>query len=128
VNERTWIVPEDRKPLTRKQVVELFLRQDGLCPICGQKLQTKGHTPVEFIDEHMTPLWRNGSNELRNRSLVCKPCAKSKTSEESTDRAKGYRVRDKHIKAPVKKQSRQSPYRKKMDGTVVWRETGEPVR
>jgi hypothetical protein len=34
-------------------------------------------------------------------------------------------VRGKHFPKGAKQNS---PYRKKMDGTVVWRETGEPVR
>jgi hypothetical protein len=134
--DRKWFIPERRKALTRKEYVTLFMEQDGRCPVCGQKLETKGGTEIELEpddpsfnvrDEHVDPLWRGGTNDLRNRQLWCLPCAKPKDAEEATQRAKGYRVRDKHIKAPVKKQSRQSPYRKKMDGTVVWRETGEPV-
>ena len=122
---QTWTRPEDRRPLTRKQVAELFLAQDGKCPLCKQKLQTKGHVPVDFIDEHLTPLWRGGSNELPNRGLVCKPCAKVKTSEETSSRAKGYRVRDKHIGAVQTKSpmpfGRGSKWKKKIDGTVVER-------
>jgi len=94
---RTWQIPEDRKPLTKKQVAELFIAQNGTCPICSQRLQVKGHVPVEFIDEHLMPLSMGGSNELSNRALVCKPCAAAKTSSEATPRAKSTRVRDKHI-------------------------------
>lgn len=127
MTERTWIIPQDRNKLTRKQVAELFLHQDGRCPICGQKLQTKGHMPVEFIDEHMKPLWKGGDNDLGNRGLVCKPCAKAKTAGEATDRAKGLRVRDKAIGAFKKASrpmagSRGSGWKRKMDGSVVRRE------
>jgi 5-methylcytosine-specific restriction endonuclease McrA len=120
-----WTIPEDRKPLTRKQIAELFLRQQGRCPICTMRLETKGHEPVEFIDEHMDPLWRGGSNELNNRALVCKPCANAKTVKETSERAKGYRVRDRFIGAKKPRNpmpgSRNSKWKKRMDGTVVLR-------
>lgn len=127
MTEQRWSKPEERKPLTRKQIAELFLRQQGRCPICTMRLETKGHEPVEFIDEHMEPLWRTGTNELNNRALVCKPCANAKTVKETGERAKGYRVRDKFIGAMPKK-TQQSKFKKKLNGQVVWRETGEPVK
>jgi len=124
----TWRLPEDRKPLTKKQVIDLFMSQDGKCRICGQRLQVKGHVPVEFIDEHLDPLSMGGSNELTNRALVCKPCAKAKTSAEAPIRAKSNRVRAKHIGASERKKGRgfqtnkDGPYKKKWDGSVERRE------
>lgn len=130
VSERRWSLPEDRKPLTRKQRADLFLRQDGKCPNCGQRLETKGGRPV-CIDEHVNPLWRGGSNDLANRELWCVPCTKPKTAGESAERAKGNRVRDKHIGA-IDRSNKSGGFSKrfsrKMDGTVVDRETGEIVR
>jgi 5-methylcytosine-specific restriction endonuclease McrA len=104
MTERTWEPMDPRTKLTRKQIAELFLRQDGLCPLCGQKLQTKGHKPVEFIDEHMIARWAGGSEDLGNRALVCKPCAKGKTAAEATELAKMKAVRDRHIGAKKSKQ------------------------
>lgn len=125
MTERTWSLPERRKPLTRKQFVELFMRQDGKCPECGQKLQSKGGQEVEIIDEHLNPLWKNGTNELSNRELWCKPCTKPKTAAEAGERSKVYDTRDKHIGAIKKKSSfltnRDGGFKKKMDGTVVRR-------
>ncbi len=109
MNERRWILPERRKPLTPKQYVELFLRQDGRCPNCTQKLEVKGGTEVEIIDEHVNPLWRGGSNELWNRELWCKPCTKPKTAQEATDRAKGERAFERYIGAPKRGQGRRLP-------------------
>jgi 5-methylcytosine-specific restriction endonuclease McrA len=99
MTERRWELVEDRKPLTRKQVAALFLRQDGRCALCSQKLETKGHVPVNFIDEHLKPLSMLGTNDLENRALVCKPCARSKTDTETPIRAKAYRQRDRAIGA-----------------------------
>lgn len=123
MTERTWTLPERRKPLTRKQFVELFMRQDGRCPNCTQKLQSKGGQEVEIIDEHVNPLWKDGTNELSNRELWCKPCSKPKTAREAGERSKVYSARDKHIGA-LKSRSpmscgRNSRWKKKMSGEVV---------
>jgi hypothetical protein len=86
---------------------------------------------VVCVDEHVNPLWRGGSNELKNRELWCKPCSGDKTAAETTQRADSYRARDKHIGAlksdsPMKC-GRQSPYKRKVGGRLVWRDSGEPV-
>ena len=115
-----WQPNEDRKPLTRKQWVELFMLQNGRCPCCDQRLQVKG--AAEVWDEHLKPLSMGGSNELGNRALYCKPCAKTKTKAEAQIRAKSNRIRDKAIGAFKKrstfKTNRDAPFKKKMDGTV----------
>lgn len=126
--ERRWTLPEDRKPLTRKQLAELFLRQDGRCGNCNQRLETKGGKPV-CVDEHLNPLWRGGSNALDNRELWCVPCTKPKTAQEARERTKGYRVRDKHIGImKPKKGGFSQRLKRKMNGDVVDRETGEIVK
>lgn len=120
MSERTWEPMDPRTKLTRKQIAELFLRQDGRCPLCGQKLQTKGHEPVEFNDEHMLARWRGGSEATSNRALVCRPCARGKTSEEAPELAKMKRVRDKHIGAKRSQNplpgSKASGWRKPLNG------------
>jgi 5-methylcytosine-specific restriction enzyme A len=135
--ERRWRLPEERKPLTRKQYRELFLAQDGRCKHCNQRLEVKGAQEVEVaaqsIDEHLVPLWLGGSNDIAtNRELWCLPCTKPKTAGEATARAKSDRVRDKYIGAKKQKGSmpfgRHSNLRRKMDGSVVDRRTGEIIR
>lgn len=119
MKERKWIIPEERERLTKKQIKELFLRQDGRCVFCTQSLQVKGHMPVEFIDEHMIPLSIGGSNALENRALLCKPCAGTKTKVEATERAKGNRAFEKLVLGNRKK----SGFRgwRKMNGDIVWK-------
>lgn len=76
--------PEKRKPLTRAQFGQLMIDQDGRCACgCGQKLQpmTEG-----VIDEHVRALGLLGSNDLANRRLYRKPCARKKTDELDTPR------------------------------------------
>ncbi len=124
MTERVWHLPEDRKALTRKQTAELFLRQDGRCPQCGQKLHMKGHRVVG-VDEHVNPLWRGGSNDLENRELWCQPCTKPKTAGEATQRAKSLSVRDRHIGAKMPSRgfpaSRTGRFKKHLDGRVTER-------
>lgn len=132
MTERKWEFPEDRKRLTRKQFAALFLRQDGSCGNCSQRLEIKGGKPV-CVGEHLNPLWRGGSNDLTNMELWCVPCTKPKTAQESTQRSKALQVRDKHIgamHAGKRKQGwgRGSALKKKMNGDIVNKETGEIIR
>lgn len=123
--ERTWTLPEPREKLTRKQFAALFLRQDGRCGNCDQRLEVKGGKPV-CVDEHLNPLWRGGTNALENRELWCVPCTKPKTATEAGERAKGLNVRDKHIgakkrKGPPMPGSKDSKWKKPMRGDAVRR-------
>lgn len=124
MTDRRWTIPERRKPLTPKQYVELFLRQDGRCGCgCNARLEVKGGVEVEIIDEHIQPLFRGGSNDLDNRALFSKPCAIAKTREEATERAKGRRAMERYIGAPKRRKGRplagtvESGWRHKMDGS-----------
>lgn len=69
---------DKRKPLTRRQALQLMLDQNGRCGCgCGVKLDPMGEG---VIDEHVIPLEiRENANELANRSLYRKPCAARKT-------------------------------------------------
>jgi hypothetical protein len=70
---------EKRKPLTRREALQLMLDQNGRCGCgCGFKLQPLGEG---VIDEHVTALGLLGSNDLSNRSLWRKPCAAAKTGK-----------------------------------------------
>lgn len=69
---------EPRRPLTRREVIELAVRQSGRCACpCGEKLDAlrEGVT-----DEHRIALALGGTNDLTNRELWRTPCAKAKTA------------------------------------------------
>jgi len=75
--------PEKRKPLTRVQFGQLMIDQNGRCACgCNEKLQPMAEG---VIDEHVIPLGLLGSNELTNRRLYRKPCAKAKTNAKGGD-------------------------------------------
>lgn len=70
--------PEARRPLTRRETIELAVRQGGRCGCgCNEKLNalTEG-----CIDEHLISLEAGGTNDLENRALYRAPCAKKKTA------------------------------------------------
>lgn len=81
---------EKRKPLTRAQLAQLVLDQQGKCAECGSKLNFS--KPRQVVDEHRVPLFSGGTNDTDNRELRCKPCATEKTIGEAPDRAKVRRI------------------------------------
>jgi hypothetical protein len=94
------VIPERRKPLTRKQRVDAHDRVGGVCCVCGLPIP-RGEP---FIDEHEIPLELGGSNEFSNRGKAHIPCAKIKTREDQCKIAKAIRMRAKHL--GIKKRNR----------------------
>jgi 5-methylcytosine-specific restriction endonuclease McrA len=81
---------EKRRPLTRRELIQLMLDQNGKCGCgCGSRLD-----PIDegVIDEHVLPLSLGGTNALTNRQLWRKPCAKAKTRRDEADDAKANRL------------------------------------
>lgn len=77
--DRERVQPEPRRALTRREIIELAVRQSGRCGCgCGEKLNalTEGVT-----DEHVIALDHGGTNDLSNRSLWRDPCSRKKTAE-----------------------------------------------
>ena len=110
---------EPRRRLTAKQKVEMFLRHDGKCCVCGEKI----NSVHEAWDEHVNPLWLNGDNTADNRAPAHEKCARDKTSREARQRSGVRKVAAKHLGARTPKTrpmpgSKKSPWKKKMDGTV----------
>jgi hypothetical protein len=82
---------DKRKPLTRRETIQLMLNQEGRCGCgCGVKLEPMGEG---VIDEHVIPLGiRENANELANRALYRKPCAARKTLGDQSAIAKCKRL------------------------------------
>jgi 5-methylcytosine-specific restriction endonuclease McrA len=110
---------EPRKPLTSKQRLKLFLERNGICCICGHKIETL----KPWIDEHIIPLWLGGSNDLSNRGVAHERCARVKTAKEATERASIRKKAERHFGAHTSKHpmpcGRKSKWKKKMNGEVV---------
>jgi 5-methylcytosine-specific restriction protein A len=100
------VIPERRKPLTRKQRVDAHDRHGGKCCVCLEPI-----APGEpFIDEHVIPLELGGSNDESNRGIAHIPCAKIKTRRDQNMIAKAIRMRAKHL-GIKKRASRKIPSR-----------------
>ncbi len=115
----TPVIPERRKPLTRKQRLNAHDRHGGMCCVCLLPIEPG----VPFIDEHVIPLALGGSNDAGNRGMAHIPCAKIKTKRDHATIAKAIRVRAKHIGIKPRTSrpmpgSRASGLRKKFNGTV----------
>ncbi len=80
-----------RKPLNRSETIELVIRQVGRCDCgCDEPLDPFGEG---VIDEHLTPLDFGGTNDLSNRALLRRPCAKAKTVGDNRMSKKINRIR-----------------------------------
>lgn len=111
---------DDAAPPPRVKAL-IYLEAEGKCKHC-----------TRFIDgaalrgeyDHAVPLILGGSNRQSNLQLLCHECHAGKTKLDVKLKAKVARVRKRHlgIKKPSKFfGSRDSGWKKKMDGTVVRR-------
>jgi hypothetical protein len=131
-----------RREFTRKQRAQIVARATNretgrlCCEGCGLVLGLKpyeiDHTiPEGLLIDKTKPL------TVEDGKLLGKDCCHrggpdGKTASDIRMIRKSDRVRDRHTRASKKpskfQTSKDGPYRQKMDGTLVWRDTGEPVR
>ena len=113
-------VPTTKRGYLGKQVrLAIWEREGGKCMLCGCKLQVG-----RFIFEHVRALELGGSDTPDNIRLTCRPCATEKTRDDHARAAKAKRVKARHLgaKAPSRNPlpgGKRSPWRKKLDGSVV---------
>jgi len=118
-----------------KQVMrEALARSGGRCEAVGiayglergQRCNAVFKGGVKEFDHYPLPATMEGSDTLENCVVCCPTCHKHKTRTlDIPVQAKTKRVSDKHL--GIRRTKPKSPFKRKMDGTVVWRETGEPV-
>lgn len=110
-----------RRSLTSKQLLQLFIAEDGICCVCSAKIDGV----KQAWDEHIDPLWLNGTNARENRGVAHVRCARVKSAAETRDRSKIRSTAEKHFGAHRSSRpmpcGRRSRLKKKMDGTVVRR-------
>ena len=85
----------NRKPLTKKQRVQLFFDRKGECCICHRNIKVG----EKWIDEHIKPLAMGGTNDWANRGCAHVDCAKGKTKVDVKQIAKAKRIEAKFIGA-----------------------------
>ncbi len=101
----------------------IVLRQDRRCALSGQEFRPGDK--IEF--DHVVPLWLGGKNVESNLQAVIGDAHRRKTSMEAGVRAKVKATCKKHLGLKTKKPWNER-FRKRMDGRVEDRKTGEAVR
>lgn len=109
-----------RREFPKRVMRDAFVRADGQCEACGARL-----TVGKFAYDHIIPDALGGEPTLENCQCVCLPCHGAKTQKIDVPMiAKAKRNYDKHrgIKKPSRfPGSRNSRFKKKIDGSVVLR-------
>ena len=101
----------------------LFLKRKGICTACAQKIEAGKAWDID----HILPLALGGTNEPDNLQILCRSCHKTKTARFDVPRiAKTKRLKARHLGARALSTrpmpgSRHSPWKRKMDGSVVKR-------
>ena len=103
----------ERRRITAAMSVRVFDGANGQCHICGMPIFVGDLWDVE----HVKPLWLGGEDGEANMAPAHKRCHREKSAGESPVRAKGTRVRARHIGA--KKARRQFTGWRRFDGTPV---------
>ena len=102
-----------RRSITKAMRVRVFDAAGGICHICKIKI----HIGEAWDVEHEKPIWLGGADDESNMLPAHDRCHKVKTAAEAPVRAKGTRVRARHL--GIKKRSTFRGWRR-MDGTVVY--------
>lgn len=111
---------------TPKQRAECFTINSGICHICARKINQGEDWQVEDV----LPIALGGKSGQDNWRPAHVDCHAGKTAKDIRMIRKADRQAKKHagIKKPSSFQgSRASKYKRKIDGTVIDRATGEPV-
>ncbi|WP_366142407.1 HNH endonuclease signature motif containing protein [uncultured Roseibium sp.] len=108
-----------RLEFTRKTRAKAFERASGRCEKCSAKLKTG-----EAEYDHILPAELEGDNDLQNCQVLCRICHREKTTRDVQGIRKADRQRDSFSGAKKPKGrplpgSRNSKFKRKMDGTVV---------
>ena len=122
--EETIIRSVRRPTFSTSFRLSLFLKRKGTCSGCSQKIEAGKAWDID----HILPFALGGTNEPNNLQILCNPCHRSKTTHSDVPRiAKTKRLKARHLgaRAPSTRPipgSRRSPWKRKMDGSVVRRQ------
>lgn len=112
-----------RRPISGTERLRIFKRENGVCHLCGGKVNVGEAWDVS----HEIPLALGGDDEGNNRRVAHTKCHKAHTAANDIPAiAKAKRRERAHLGIRARKGrpmpgSRDSPFKKKMDGSVVRR-------
>ena len=113
--------PIKRKSFTAREVASVFIKYDGRCAACSEKVRLG-----EYAVDHIQALDHLGKHELENWQLLCVGCHKIKTVNDVKASAKGRRIRQEvgtGPKRPIPSRGFNKTLRRKFNGTVERIET-----
>ena len=120
-----WIGKTGDTAIPPRVKARILIKYDGKCYLTGVKLSAKD---TDF--DHIVALCNGGENRESNIAPIWRVKHKEKTKADVAQKAKTERVRKKHmglIPKPKGPMMNGRPIKKKMDGSVVYKDTGEPV-
>lgn len=122
------VAPTKRRPMTKARRVRLFLEADGVCCLCEQRIRDGEAWTIE----HLIALSLGGKDTDENCRPAHERCRRVKDKQDAAAKAKRDRIVDAGYRGEGKKKSRfpgskASRFKKRMDGTVIDRETGLPA-
>ena len=108
-----------RRSLSRRDRLKVWDATDGVCYLCGCKIQVGEKWQIE----HPVAIGLGGSDKLEDLKLAHDACHKPKTATDTRMIRKADRQRAKHLNAkkPTSRPipgSKASGWKKRMDGTV----------
>jgi 5-methylcytosine-specific restriction protein A len=115
-----WIGRAPDTPAPPRVRLRVFERYDGICYLSGRKIMPGDKWQLE----HPHAIINGGENRESNLAPALVGPHKVKTAQDLAQKSKDYRVRAKHngIKKPSRfPGSRDSKFKKKIDGSVVLR-------
>lgn len=118
-----WVGRNDNSMPSDGCKLRIVDRQGGKCALTGIAF-TPANKP-EF--DHIVPLWLGGENRESNIQAITADAHKRKTQAEATVRAKVNATRKKHLLSKKPAKGWNTRFKKKIDGTVIDRRTGEIV-
>jgi 5-methylcytosine-specific restriction protein A len=115
-----WIGSTDDQAIPARVKVRVFDRAGGKCSACTLPIQGK----LRPAYDHFQALINGGEHRESNLQLLCVPCHALKTKADVAEKSVTARKRTKHlgIRKPSRfPGSRDSKFKKKIDGSVVLR-------
>lgn len=123
---KEWIGETPNTPIPPRVRVRVFERAYGICAGCSRLI----FAGDKWQCDHKIPLIADGENKESNLQLLCDWCHKDKTKLDVANKSISYKKRAKNIGVALKKKrslpgGRNSPWKIKVDGTVVRRHDRE---
>lgn len=118
-----WIGKNDDAMPTEACKLRILDRQGWICAVSGVRFRDG----VKAQFDHVTPIWLGGENRENNLQAITEAAHKAKTKTEATVRSKVNANRIKSVGGKPKSALSNSKFKKRMDGSVVDRRTGEVI-